>query len=251
MRYSIKAQLVISFASLIAVILGLYLLINNLFLERYYIRQREEDLIQIYNEINSVEDIADYQSEEFAQNFRRIGAENNVELNILMVETDDGSAWTIYQSRDNPVMRGRIEGYLFGLNSEADDKDILRQTENYRIQKFSDSADVADYLEAWGRLQTGCFFLMRIPIQSIRENVKIANRFTFYIILAAIILSVFFVWWISRMISHPIQELTGISRRMANLEFDAKYTSGGKNEIGELGENFKHMSETLERALLF
>ena len=35
------------------------------------------------------------------------------------------------------------------------------------------------------------------------------------------------------------------SEDMANLNFDAKYTSGGKNEIGVLGENFNKMSDQL------
>ena len=36
---------------------------------------------------------------------------------------------------------------------------------------------------------------------------------------------------------------------MANLNFDAKYTSGGKNEIGVLGENFNNMSDQLEQTI--
>ena len=36
---------------------------------------------------------------------------------------------------------------------------------------------------------------------------------------------------------------------MADLDFDAKYTSGGQNEIGQLGEHFNQMSETLERTI--
>ena len=36
---------------------------------------------------------------------------------------------------------------------------------------------------------------------------------------------------------------------MANLDFEAKYTSGGKNEIGELGDNFNRMSQKLEKAI--
>lgn len=36
---------------------------------------------------------------------------------------------------------------------------------------------------------------------------------------------------------------------MADLDFDAKYTSGGSNEIGELGENFNRMSEKLESTI--
>lgn len=36
---------------------------------------------------------------------------------------------------------------------------------------------------------------------------------------------------------------------MANLDFEAKYTSGGNNEIGELGDNFNRMSQKLEKAI--
>lgn len=44
-------------------------------------------------------------------------------------------------------------------------------------------------------------------------------------------------------------ELTGISQEMANLNFDAKYTSGGDDEIGILGNNFNKMSAQLEKTI--
>ena len=36
---------------------------------------------------------------------------------------------------------------------------------------------------------------------------------------------------------------------MANLDFNAKYTSGGENEIGILGGNFNLMSKRLEETI--
>lgn len=90
---------------------------------------------------------------------------------------------------------------------------------------------------------------MRIPIQSIKDNVKISNRFVAYTLLLGILVAVAMIWWMSKKITEPLSELTALSRRMANLEFDAKYVSGGKNEIGQLGENFNHMSETLEKTI--
>lgn len=44
-------------------------------------------------------------------------------------------------------------------------------------------------------------------------------------------------------------KLTELSKRMAELDFDAKYSSGGNNEIGLLGEHFNKMSETLEMTI--
>ena len=47
----------------------------------------------------------------------------------------------------------------------------------------------------------------------------------------------------------PIMELAELSQRMANLDFNAKYTSGGENEIGILGGNFNLMSKRLEETI--
>lgn len=46
-----------------------------------------------------------------------------------------------------------------------------------------------------------------------------------------------------------VLELAALSQRMAALDFDAKYTSGGENEIGILGSNFNKMSERLEETI--
>ena len=57
------------------------------------------------------------------------------------------------------------------------------------------------------------------------------------------------VWMFSRSITRPIMELAGLSQEMANLNFDTKYTRGGMDEIGVLGNNFNKMSEKLERTV--
>ncbi|MDO4522304.1 MAG: HAMP domain-containing sensor histidine kinase [Eubacteriales bacterium] len=248
MKYSIKSQLILTFLGLIVVMFGLNLLINNVWLEKFYIRQKQADMVQIYDQINKYEDYADYQTESFDKLIQGIQDRESVDMIILKPE-HDGSAAVIYESRDDLLMRGRIEGYFRGFIITDDTQDVLRKTDRYRIQKFHDSIDHMDYLESFGVFENGCYFLLRLPIQSIRENVKIANKFTTYIILAGILLSIIMVWWLSRRISKPVQELTAISKRMANLDFDAKYMSGGKNEIGQLGENFNQMSDTLERVI--
>lgn len=250
MKNSIKTQLIITFVCLFAGIFGMNLLINNFFLEKYYIVQKKNDLVEIYEEINEVERVAEYQSEEFADLFRRLSGATNVEMTILWPDTDmDSTATIVFQSSDSRLMRGRVEGYLFGFLSSDDAPDVLESTENYRIQRCEDSVANMDYLEAWGKLDTGCYFLMRIPIQSIRDSVEISNRFTSYLIFMGIILAVIMVWWRAGEITRPIKELMSISKRMAELDFDAKYTSGGDNEIGQLGEHFNHMSEILEKTI--
>ncbi len=248
MKHSIKTQLAVSFIALMALILGTNFLINNFFLEKYYIYQKEHALIDIYEKLDEVSDASDFKSTEFDDEFQEISGANNVEITILSPQVD-GSFQSVYQSRDNRIMRGRVEGYLFGFRVENDYQQVLVSTDNYTIQRCEDSFEDIEYLEDWGQLSSGCYFLMRIPIQSIRDNVKISNRFVAYTLLLGILVAVALIWWMSKKITEPLSELTVLSKRMANLEFDAKYVSGGKNEIGQLGENFNHMSETLEKTI--
>ena len=101
----------------------------------------------------------------------------------------------------------------------------------------------------WGYLTDGSAFILRTPLESIRESVALSNRFLMYIMLAMALIGSVFVWYFSKRIANPILELATISKRMADLDFQAKYTSGGKNEIGVLGENFNIMSEKLEQTV--
>ena len=82
-----------------------------------------------------------------------------------------------------------------------------------------------------------------------RESASISNRFLLYIGSVLIVVSILLIWYFSKRITDPIRELARLSDRMADLDFDAKYTSGGSNEIGELGENFNRMSEKLESTI--
>jgi signal transduction histidine kinase len=51
----------------------------------------------------------------------------------------------------------------------------------------------------------------------------------------------------SSYISRPITEIAGIAEKMAELNFDVKYTGNDKGEIGALGESINNMSEKLEK----
>ena len=82
-----------------------------------------------------------------------------------------------------------------------------------------------------------------------RESAAISNRFLLYIGSILMVVSILLIWYFAKRITEPIRELARLSDRMADLDFDAKYTSGGSNEIGELGENFNRMSEKLESTI--
>ena len=92
---------------------------------------------------------------------------------------------------------------------------------------------------------------MRTALESIRESASISNRFMGYVGLFAILISAVIVIFVSKGITTPILELTNISKRMTELDFDIKYQSHKKytNEIDELGMHINNLSEALERTI--
>lgn len=64
-----------------------------------------------------------------------------------------------------------------------------------------------------------------------------------------IILSGLIIMVVTRRITRPISELTELSRKMSDLDFEAKYESKVGNEIDVLGDNFNRMSSQLETTI--
>ncbi len=245
MKHSISRQMTATFIGLMSVVLAANLLINNVFLERFYTMKMQRTLVRAYRMVDEHITEAEGADENyFNTSFQDICNSNN----ITLVVVDKNFHTLIYSTNSNKnLMAGRLFGYITGM--DANDAEVLKQTDNYTIQKMTDSMVETEFLEIWGDLASGGYCIMRIPLASITSSADISNEFMMYISLAVVVFSFFWIYWLSKKIARPIQELTELSRRMANLDFDAKYTSGGKNEIGQLGAHFNRMSENLEQAI--
>ena len=138
---------------------------------------------------------------------------------------------------------------LFGYLYDKNHQEVLEKTDSYDICKSVDPQNNTEYLTMWGNFDNGDIFIMRSPLESIRSAVTIFNRFIGVVGGCVILVSVLLAWYFSKRITEPIMELATLSQKMADLDFDAKYTSGGSNEIGVLGENFNRMSERLEQTI--
>ena len=63
--------------------------------------------------------------------------------------------------------------------------------------------------------------------------------------------SILVAFFTTRHITKPLQQLTDISKRMVDLDFNAKYESDQSNsyEVEELGNHINRLSENLERTI--
>lgn len=244
-KQSIRRQMPAIFIVLMVGTLLACWFINNSFLESYYVANKENTL---ENALVKIDECIknDTNTDEFNIILQQICSKGNI--SIYAMDVDGNVVMSSTNEVDNKLLQRRLWGYVFGVDDHKNDK-VLQKEDKYTMLKTSDRTMKMGYVEMFGVFSNGDWFIMRTPLESIRESVAISNRFLVYIGFAAILISAVVIWLISKRITDPILELADISERMTHLDFDVKYKSGGTNEIGVLGTHFNQLSETLERTI--
>lgn len=91
--------------------------------------------------------------------------------------------------------------------------------------------------------------LLRTNKESIEESVALANEFLAYIGIAVVIIGSAIMFVISRKFTKPILEMSDIAKKMSDLDFDVKYKTNTKDELGELGNSINFLSDKLETTI--
>ena len=231
------------FAGMVICLLAILLIANVKFLEPYYIRDKEMQFIHVYEELQEAVKKGTISNDEVQDELHVLCEKNNISYIVLDMDNEK----LITNVHDTNMLKQQLSGYL--LNQAQKGGKVLDSTDNYQLMRSQDPWNQSEYIEMWGQLDDNVNFLIRSPVESIRESVALSNRFLIYVGMGTLIICIGLVWYFSRRITKPIQELAELSDHMANLDFEAKYTSGGNNEIGELGDNFNRMSKKLEKAI--
>lgn len=126
------------------------------------------------------------------------------------------------------------------------DYEIIAKEDKYTIQKSYDPRLGADFYELWGTVGNGDFIIMRMAVQSIKDNVDVSNKLIAYIGIVILIVGIGASIIFSNIITKPILRLSKIAKRMADMDFDARYEGNDRSEIGVLGNSMNYMSDKLE-----
>lgn len=242
MKYSIKQQIAGIF---IAVMVGTIILVwfaNSTFLEKYYISNKVHAIYSAYESLDSAVSGGSISSDEFDLELRRVCDMYNISVVVI-----DAQSNTIKStSRDTDLLIRRLYDNVFQRDNKLEK---IEDTDRYSLAVTTDQGMGTDYLEMWGVLDNGNLFLIRSPLESIRDSAKIANKFLAYIGIIVTLVSALLIWFVTTRITKPIMELKDISARMTNLDFEMHYKSRGKNEIDLLGEHMNQLSDTLEKTI--
>lgn len=242
MKHSIRNQFAGIFIGMMAATVIFTWLINGAFLDDYYMQEKQKSLIQVYETLNEAAQNGQIEQQEFFDvTLANLCGRYNINGIVINTKSQKLTAFGV----DEEQAKRQLWDNLIFFDKQS--PQILQESASYTIMFVKDKIRKTDYIDIWGNLQNGDMFLLRTPLESIRDSVKISNRFLIYVGIVAALLSGIIIWLLSKKYTRPILELANISERMANLDFDAKYEGKKKNEIDILGENINFMSRELER----
>lgn len=234
----------LTFLGLIVLVVGACILVNSFFLEDYYVRHKVDVLRNAYRTVNT--SLTDGVGE---SDLNMTVQKLSDTYNISMVVVDEAMGTVVSSINDVDFLQRQLISNLFDRRPMAPDDRIIEENDKYTLQIKSDVMTGDQYIEMWGLMDSGSLFIMRSAMESIEDSVAISNRFLIYIGLIAGMVSILISLFASRLISKPIRELTGISEKMKELDFNVKYEGEAHNEIGVLGQNINELSETLESTI--
>lgn len=234
---SVRVKLFLSLAIVIVLIIAFLIIMNNIVLETFYLYSKKNALKAVYIQINEYYNNSDNKIN-LEEELEKIEINNNFDIAIK-----DNTNDNIYTTNKD---------FLFTLgewnnNYIRKSEEILEQNKNMTIKKVKDKNTDISYIVLLAKLDNGYFLSIRIPLTSIKESVRISNRFLYLIGGFTIIIGGIVVSFISRKFTKRILELNDIAKKMSDLDFSQKYKpTEAEDEIDSLGKSINKMSGKLE-----
>lgn len=198
--HPLRRQIAALFIGLILLSICLITAVNGLFLESYYISKKTETLqnaVKGLEKLNIIENADGTWTAEIPDSMYKASSEKNLSWTVI---TWDGQEVASFGSNDD-MLENRLIGYAYDLDQNKGRQKILEKTDSYVIQQVSDRFAEMDYVESWGNIDGRFYFLIRSPLESIRESVSISNSFYLYVGAAILLISGLAIWVITKRIT--------------------------------------------------
>ncbi|MDF2908290.1 MAG: hypothetical protein K0R34_3611 [Herbinix sp.] len=275
MKHSIRFKITLTLTIMVVFTIFVTWFINRTCLSNYYVYTKIKNLDTAYQEIKFIYDKSkddEILSESDTIDMEQL--ESKYSVDIYVINSLQGFIYpTSIGDREYMQMMAMQAEYLARyLNPDITNRKVIKETDNYRIISLYDIRKEANYIDMVGLYgitipelsgqaeassdssdNTGTkdfsIILLRSNFESIEEGVAIANDFLAYIGVLAVVIGSIAMLIISKRFTKPILELSGIAKRISDLDFEVKYKVETKDEIGELGKSINSLSDKLESTI--
>lgn len=252
--HSIRLEISLAFLLTMIIAFGFSIVMNVLFMDKYYIRNKKDTILEAYKDVQSaISHGENISTDYFNEKIHQICERYNIELLVF----EASNKHITLSSMSDKTGRSMVDAIVSYISEdELDDpnreiKVISPPGESYTLQMNKDTTTGIEYMEMWGVVESEYFVFVRTTMQSIRDNVSISNTFMAMTAFTALSIGAILVLFISKKVTDPIKKLYQISDEMKRLNFEAKYLDDDKhtNEIDILGQNMNELSEILESSI--
>jgi len=234
MNKSIRSKLFISITFLLIFFVLVLCILNNLYLQQYYINNKKsilkenaKNLISMYT--GNPEDIQD-----------ELDRTANITGGSIDIRDRDGK--TVYMSsrrlpNEKNIMDNNRDkpGMQPPMNQPTFNEKFNEYTEGeYTFENRRDVQLKVDFLTLVTKLNNGDILAIRVPLVSISESVDIANRFIIMTGIFIAILGSIWAFLFSKKFTQPILEVNNVARNMAKFDFSEKCKIREKMKLGNL-----------------
>lgn len=249
MKRTISGRIARVFMLLMAGTMLLCWLINGTCLVAFYAMDKRETLWDAYDIINYASEAQKIETQEFYTTIDKVCDKGNLSMIILNQEGE--VSYSSSNDAEMFMLNRKILEYIYEFEETVGENEYQElYAENGIVMQLAENKRTKrSYMELWGKVGNGSYFLIRTPMESIQESVAVSNRFFLYLGLFSVLVSYIVIRIATKRIAMPIRELVNISKEMANLNFDVKYKKGGTFEVDELGDSMNTLSEKLEKTI--
>ena len=243
-QHSINLQIIGFMVASLTVVILLVWLMNTLFLGRFYLSYKTSSMEDAFHTLNGAAEDGLLYEDSYSDQIQKLCSNENLSLMII---ASDGTVIMQSQNESRAMME-----QLFDLMLERQDGNaqLIKSTDVYTIQKKADDRTGDDFLTLWGTLADGNLILLRSAMQSMTDAAALSNRLLLYIGVLSLCFGVVLSIVVARHITRPVHQMTELSQRMTELDFDAKYVPRQRpNELDLLGLRMNEMSDTLEATI--
>ncbi|RZS92740.1 sensor histidine kinase [Cuneatibacter caecimuris] len=245
MKHSLRIKITAIFVGVTALTIVVYWAVMNIGLEKFYMKNKIQDMQEAYQELDQKLQDKDLSLGELKLSLIELMNKSNISVGLF----NESLVNVLTFSADAGRLEEHLISYVFGWSTDYKIK-VLEQNNNYMIQRIDTAYNTESYMECWGYLAKDKYrFIMSTPVQSMKESAEIANQLISYVGICVMLISGVLLYFVTGKVTKPIRELTRVSERMSKLDFDARYTGKEKNEIGILGHNINLLSANLEETI--
>ena len=239
---SIRIKLFLTLVAVVLTIVAFLIIANNFMLETYYLYSKQNTLIETYQKINSFY-INGMDDASIELELQKIAFNNGFDI-IIKTDTNTSIFTSNKDFLSNMNTITEIER-IFTIGTPSDlDKSV-------QIRTIKDNQTGINFILLSATLENNYNVYIRMPVSSIRENVRIFNQFLYIIGGITIVIGGIALSIITQKFTRPIVELNDIAKRMARLDFSKKYRITDTNdEINDLGRSMNTVSEKLEKTIM-